>query len=66
MSLSTSTFPKHPANKLVNCPVEELPQGVDPTRKEVLTAPKKIKFNIFTTKRVNKPDLGVKSHMHDA
>ncbi|XP_062861507.1 villin-1 isoform X2 [Trichomycterus rosablanca] len=34
MPLSPSTFPKHPAEELVNCPVEDLPQGVDPTRKE--------------------------------
>ncbi|XP_072541708.1 villin-1 [Salminus brasiliensis] len=29
-----STRPIHPADKLVNCPAEDLPQGVDPAKKE--------------------------------
>ncbi|KAG7330957.1 hypothetical protein KOW79_004926 [Hemibagrus wyckioides] len=32
--LSPTTLPQYPAAKLVNCLVEELPEGVDPSRRE--------------------------------
>ncbi|TSK92916.1 Villin-1 [Bagarius yarrelli] len=32
--LSPTTLPTYPAEKLVNCPVDDLPEGVDPARRE--------------------------------
>uniref|UniRef100_A0A8C9VK43 Villin-1 n=1 Tax=Scleropages formosus TaxID=113540 RepID=A0A8C9VK43_SCLFO len=34
MSVTSSSLPTFPVDKLVNCPAENLPEGVDPTKKE--------------------------------
>lgn len=41
--LPPSTRPTFPAEKLVNCQAEDLPTGVDPTKKEVFEIKKLLK-----------------------